>query len=250
MTRDEMEQLKDEDLKAIALEECESWGSYCGPCLAQELLDSRHEYEREATPAGLLPKDCTCHLLTAMCDSCVKEIEEQEMSKVKPEFPEGMFSKDEEKSIGHKIYGMFKQHLHNDLGITKDYIDKALIKATEDRRKELENRYAKLPEDISKAIGEKIGYTGEGPGPTEWFKSQVRQHILTEINEAIRGARANGQTVTTFQDYVRKVVEDEVRKTIVSKLRVDIKLDLIEPREGELRELIGPEDNFRGVRET
>jgi DNA-binding ferritin-like protein (Dps family) len=172
------------------------------------------------------------------------------MANVKPEFPEGMFDNGEEKSLAVKLYGMFKQHLHNELGITKDYIDKIIIKTTEDRRKELEARYQKLPDDIGKAIGEKIGYTAEGSGPTDWFKAQVRQIILGEINEAIKGARLAGEQVSTFQEFVRKTVESEVRKTIVSKLKVDIKLDLIEPKEGELRELIGPEESFRGVRET
>jgi hypothetical protein len=214
----------------------------CGPCLAENELLLRSK-------SGLLPKGCKCHLLTSICDVCLHQ-QEEEMPKIKPAFPEGVLTKAQEDTLATKIYGSVKQLIHNDLGITREYIDQVITSTVDVQRRALESRYAKLPEDLSKAIAEKIGNLEPGSEPTDWFKAAVRKIIITEMNEAIKGAKHTGQAVSTFQEYIKKEIEAQVKKIVSERLKVDFKITLIDPREGELREIFGPEDSFRGVRES
>jgi predicted transcriptional regulator len=222
----------------------------CGPCLAENewLRRARHELIHKGRPA-LLPPGCKCHLLTSMCDVCLHQ-QEEEMPKIKPAFPEGVLTKAQEDTLATKIYGSVKQLIHNDLGITREYIDQVITSTVDVQRRALESRYAKLPEDLSKAIAEKIGNLEPGSEPTDWFKAAVRKIIITEMNEAIKGAKHAGQAVSTFQEYIKKEIEAQVKKIVSERLKVDFKITLIDPREGELREIFGPEDSFRGVRES
>jgi hypothetical protein len=136
--------------------------------------------------------------------------------------PDGQL-KTQDPSIQKKAFGNIKNYLHNTLGLTKSYVD-TMIK----------DHVAKTCKSI---VTDELGTSKNG-----WFKELVRQTIVTQIGAEVKKA-------SDFSRFIEDLCREEIKKHVLSRMKVDLRVTTIKPEEGVDREVISPGDPFRGVRE-
>jgi hypothetical protein len=185
-----------------------------------------------------------------LMEDAVKDPKGDEVPKFHINIPEGVeISAEERAKLERDTYGAFANYMHNNLGITKDYVTSVLNQMCSDERKKLEAQHTKVPEEVRAAIKALIGYT-EAPeySVTDWFKGAVRSIIIGEINTAIKDSRQAGKPVSSLCDFVKVVLEEEIKKVIMTKIKIDFAVSFVDPPDGQLRELHGTEDRFASER--
>jgi hypothetical protein len=133
--------------------------------------------------------------------------------------------------LERKAFGNIKNYLHNTLGITKKYVQDMVQSLLEKQLKEI--------------VREELGLVASTP--VQMYKDHnVKKMIREIVSEELKKT----SNISDWQKYTTDLTKREIEAHVLSRLKIDIRVQTVNPEEGVLREVISPtSDTYRGVRD-